>query len=310
MLKKNFNITENTKILICCHKKCELPQDEIFLPIQVGAAISNEDLGIQRDDRVNGEVCDNISSKNKNYCELTAVYWAWKNIKKLYPDLEYIGLNHYRRYFSFDKKNFSDDSIIKSTSLVANYKIDKKKLSKLLQKGYTIVAKPRVYQYSLSVDYACCHVSDDLRLLQKIIHELTPEYDEAFFSAIICNNKLSPYNMTVIGLRNFDDYCDWLFKILFEAEKRINISNYNPVQARIFGYMAERLFNVWLYKNSKKVKKLNIYKFDDSSKQNVLRQFIYKIRNSILFFGTQPFRKTISEKYLNSLKNDWEMKGF
>ena len=77
------------KILVCCHKPCDLPQDDIFLPIQVGAAISNVDLGIQRDDQLNGHSCDNISAKNQSYCELTAVYWAWKNIKKLYPDLEY-----------------------------------------------------------------------------------------------------------------------------------------------------------------------------------------------------------------------------
>ena len=81
--------------------KANQNSDEIFFPIHVGAAISNVTLGIQRDDQINGSYCDNISSKNKSYCELTALYWAWKNIKKIYPDLEYIGLNHYRRYFSF-----------------------------------------------------------------------------------------------------------------------------------------------------------------------------------------------------------------
>lgn len=99
---------DNCKILICCHKPCELPPDPdgLFLPVQVGAAISDVDLGMQRYDQVNGEPCDNISAKNKSYCELTALYWAWKNIKKIYPNLEYIGLNHYRRYFS-TKKLFS-----------------------------------------------------------------------------------------------------------------------------------------------------------------------------------------------------------
>ena len=91
------------KILICCHKKCELPKDDIFLPIQVGAAISDVDLDMQRDDSINGKICDNISEKNKNYCELTAMYWAWKNIKEIYPNIDYIGLNHYRRYFDFKK---------------------------------------------------------------------------------------------------------------------------------------------------------------------------------------------------------------
>ena len=90
------------KILICCHKPSELPEDGIFLPIHCGKAISSVDLGIQGDNEVNGQPCDNISDRNETYCELTAMYWAWKNIKKIYPDIEYIGLNHYRRYFDFD----------------------------------------------------------------------------------------------------------------------------------------------------------------------------------------------------------------
>ena len=56
---------EQIKILVCCHKKCELPTDDIFFPIQVGAARSNIDLHIQRDDQLNGSTCDNISIKNK-----------------------------------------------------------------------------------------------------------------------------------------------------------------------------------------------------------------------------------------------------
>lgn len=61
------------KILVCCHKSCELPKDDIFLPIQVGATISAVDLGMQRNDQINGVPCDNISAKNKSYCELTAM---------------------------------------------------------------------------------------------------------------------------------------------------------------------------------------------------------------------------------------------
>ena len=37
---------------------------------------------------------DNISNKNKTYCELTAQYWAWKNM-----EADYYGFFHYRRYF-------------------------------------------------------------------------------------------------------------------------------------------------------------------------------------------------------------------
>ena len=76
------------KILVAAHKKYWMPDDSVFLPIQVGAALHLA-LGYVPDN-----TGDNISAKNPNYCELTALYWAWKNL-----DCEYIGLCHYRRYF-------------------------------------------------------------------------------------------------------------------------------------------------------------------------------------------------------------------
>lgn len=89
-------------ILVCCHKQDYYAQKYPFLPIQVGRAISSVDLGIQGDD-----TGDNISWKNRNYCELTALYWAWKNLK----EVDIIGLCHYRRYF-----------LLKITYLILVYK--------------------------------------------------------------------------------------------------------------------------------------------------------------------------------------------
>ncbi|GBR74728.1 protein DUF4422, partial [Candidatus Termititenax aidoneus] len=90
--------TEQFKILVCTHRQAEFPPNDIFLPIHCGKALSNLDLGIQGDD-----TGDNISAKNKNFCELTGLYWAWKNLKKLYPNVEYVGLCHYRRYLALDR---------------------------------------------------------------------------------------------------------------------------------------------------------------------------------------------------------------
>ena len=83
----------NIKIIVCCHKKDIFKESDIYKPIHVGKAISNIELGIQGDD-----TDENISSKNASYCELTGMYWAWKNLK----NTDYIGLCHYRRYFDFN----------------------------------------------------------------------------------------------------------------------------------------------------------------------------------------------------------------
>ena len=85
-----------SKIIVCAHKQDFFISDDLYMPIQVGKSISNVDLGIQGDNSG-----DNISKKNKEYCELTAHYWAWKNLK----GIDKIGLAHYRRYLDFSNNS-------------------------------------------------------------------------------------------------------------------------------------------------------------------------------------------------------------
>lgn len=275
MGKKLNSGIDNTKlkVLVCCHKPCELPPDPdgIFLPIQVGAAISDINLGIQRDDQVNGQPCDNISVKNKSFCELTAMYWAWKNIKTLYPDLEYIGLNHYRRYFSFDEKRCFEDYVMKLSTEMGMYKLNLEKLNIIFSEYSIVIPIRKVFSYSLDVDYSVNHISEDLRVLKKVIQTKYPEYDEDLFKVMEHGNKLSAYNMMIMKWSDFDSYCSWLFDILFEVEKIIDISKYNDIQQRVFGYMAERLLNVWIAHNIGKKKYLNVILFGDQKVKRTLK---------------------------------------
>lgn len=302
---------ENTKIIVCCHKACELPQSELLLPVQVGAAIAKTDLGFQRDDMVNGKPCDNISTKNKSYCELTAIYWAWKNLKTLYPEIKYVGLCHYRRFFCFDNRPIFDDALELPVEKISSYKFDETKLGILLDKYDFLMSKKKVYPYSLLTDYSFCHVSEDMRTLAQIINDLHPEYMNSFVSVIACNNKLSPYNINVIGWDKFCSYCEWLFGILAEAEKRINIEHYNAVQARIWGYMAERLFNVWadyqIKNSSAKVKRLPILKFcEEPIKQNVIKICIRNLLFNLTAFLISPLQK-IRVLFNVPVKNPFEI---
>lgn len=285
MMRKNDLNSSNTKILICCHKTCELPKDDIFLPIQVGAAISDVDLGMQRDDMINGLPCDNISAKNKSYCELTAMYWAWKNIKKLYPDLEYIGLNHYRRFFNFNHfKSFRED-FIKNVSEIKDYKVNRVKLQSLLNRYRFLISKSHMYKFSMFYTYCIFYNSEDYRILKNAIKEVQPDYYSDFIQVMEKGNVYSPFNMFFMSWKDFDAYCTWLFSILTVVEKKSIFKYYTPQQMRLFGYIAEFLTQVYMRRYRKNTKELivNVYR-DDIKNVNVVLQIIKNLRSKIIFF--------------------------
>ena len=86
----------NVKVIVAAHKPYQMPQDEIYLPVHAGCE-GKESIGFQGDN-----TGDNISLKNPFYCELTCLYWAWKNL-----GCDFIGLVHYRRYFSLTPHKIS-----------------------------------------------------------------------------------------------------------------------------------------------------------------------------------------------------------
>ena len=91
------------KILVATHKDYFMPHDDgLYLPIKVGNALSRLEGRFQGDDT--GE---NISEKNPYYCELTALYWGWKNLNS-----DYIGLVHYRRHFCLKRIGNNWESVL------------------------------------------------------------------------------------------------------------------------------------------------------------------------------------------------------
>jgi hypothetical protein len=227
----------NIKIFICAHKEVPLPQHPYFLPIQAGAALNNPILGYQPD-------CegDNISAKNPHFCELTCHYWAWKNLK----DIDIIGLNHYRRYFDFQKKwpQFSAAKRYISVKDFINQPYQFPDLEKLLQKYDIILPTARHWRVSNTRQYGEYHIAKDWEMLRQIIKERSPQYMPSFEKTMDYSNKSVGYNMFITHWKHFNAYSEWLFDILFEVEKRIPPID-DPIQSRIYGYMSERLINVF-----------------------------------------------------------------
>ena len=231
-----------TEIYIATHKDYSFPQIAGYIPIHVGKDLTDLDLGI-----IGDNTGDNISELNPNFCELTALYWMWKN-----SDADILGLVHYRRYFQ-------KDGILISGNDIAS----------ICGKNSLIVAEPEdlyyqkfIFKFSVNVkqQYYLNHFYRDWKIVKEIVEKKYPEYLESF-ELVEESKSLSFYNMMITSKEIFDNYCEWLFDILFELKNRIDISDYNAYQSRIFGFLSERLFNVYkkYMENHVKIKPLSIH---------------------------------------------------
>ena len=235
-------MSEKITIYVATHKKAEFPKEKIYKPIRVGAALNSDDFGYQRDD-----IGDNISNKNKSFCELTATYWIMKNDKS-----DIVGLTHYRRYFFKKHKNNKLENVL-----------SKQDIREILKDKDIIVPNSTfIIKHNAEKSWEKTHIKKDYDECRKIIAEKYPDYVEAFeqFSK---SRFLYICNMFIARKEIFDEYYKWLFDILFELEKRTDISNYDDYNKRLFGFMSERLFNVWLLKHKElKIQKMPVYNTD------------------------------------------------
>lgn len=218
------------EILVAAHKKFPMPDKKGYLPILVGA-VKNYRTGIeyQRDDE--GE---NISAKNPNYNELTAVYWAWKNLK----DVDAIGLVHYRRLF-FDSKPYNLDNVISIENV-----------EKLLTKYDVILPKKRNYYIETNYShYIHAHHKEPLDKTREIIVQYYPNY-LSNYDKVMHRTQSHMFNMFIMKREAFDSYCQFVFSVLKRLEDKIDISDYSVQEARVFGYISELLMDVWLETNN------------------------------------------------------------
>ena len=209
---------KNIKVLVATHKKYKMPEDKLYLPIHVGAE-GKEDLGYQKDNE--GE---NISIKNPYYCELTGLYWAWKNLKA-----DYIGLCHYRRYFTMSKKQYKTEE--EKFQNVLTYE----QADKLLDNIDILLTKKRKYYIeSLYSHYKHTMHIETLDLAGEIIKEKYPKYYKEYEN-LKKRTWGHMFNMFIMKKEEFDKYCEWMFSILFELEKRIDYKKYDSFHAIFFG---------------------------------------------------------------------------
>lgn len=275
------------KILVCCHKKDIKVDVPPYYPIHVGKCLNDINLGIQGDD-----VGDNISDKNASYCELTGMYWAWKNLK----NTDIIGLCHYRRYFNFQNSlNFLDSKIISVADFnKLDFSIPTKILSKI--KGGSIIAAKRiVLPISVYTNYCEWHNSADILKMGEILKNEYPQnYYNAYVDLVLDGNKLKPYNMFMMRWDMFERYCSWLFPLLKKIEKVTDISSYDDTQKRLYGYLAERLFNIYIYANNIETIEKPIIFIGEEKENRVsqIKRLVYSCWNNLVFSLLQTSKGT------------------
>ncbi len=214
------------------------PEGPGYVILQTGRAVAKDHIGMIGDD--SGE---SISSRNRYFCELTALYWIWKN-----DDSELVGLSHHRRFFAPKKQilHFGEHRIAANTDF-----------GEFEQGADIIVTIPLRWAVNGNVperlvdQYSRFHVGHDLLMAREEVLANSPDYIGAF-DFVMSGNQMSHHNMFVARKHAIDEYCEWLFPILFALEKSIPYQFYDAYQERAFGYLAERLFNVWLAKHRKR----------------------------------------------------------
>lgn len=274
---------EKINILVCAHKYDENTRnDNVYKAVQAGKTLHPElDLGYLCDNK--GE---NISERNSCWSELTVLYWGWKNVK----DVEYMGLNHYRRYFDLDiKENNIDDLmkgydmiVVKSDSMFSNH-----------ERANNLMHMTSIEDYYVFAD---------------TFLSIYPEYKEAFMEYFYHSKNSYPFQMFISKKEVYDDYCSFMFPVLFETEKRVKSHGYTR-QRRAMGYLGEWFLGLYIYCKNIKIKAVPIVDLSCTPLNkslgtlinNKMRRLFYGINNIIY---KRPMTIQVPDGIRSGLKAD------
>ena len=212
-------------IAVAAHKAYPMPGEEIYLPLFVGAAgKASPDPAWARDD-----TGDNISAKNPGFCELTGHYWLWKNV-----DAQVYGLCHYRRYFAGGWRPRERRMLRPG------------ELERLMARHAIVLPPKRHYWIETNASqYAHAHHAKDLAAAREALSALHPEALPAW-DAVMARRSGHRFNMFLMRKEPFEAYSAWLFPLLFALEERLDLRGYSAYDRRVFGFLGERLLDVWL----------------------------------------------------------------
>lgn len=216
-------------ILVVAHKDF----DDSILPAgyrvcKVGNKLSNEFAA--KKGWLTDDTSDNIADENPYYCELTAHYWAWKNVK----DVDIIGLVHYRRYFM----DYSQHA-----SSVAEGIVRTDEIEKILRK-YKVILQYWGCKDAFDKRKPIEEQSSNWTILRNIVQQHYPAM-LTIFDRIVFGHKQAYQNMLITSKAIFDEYSKWIFDVLQKYDEAIEAKGEQRTP-RVDGFLSETLLNVWM----------------------------------------------------------------
>ena len=271
---------QKLKIIVCTHKAdSRIRNYAPYVPVHAGKALHPKmDLGFIGDD-----TGDNISEKNPLYSEWSVIYWAWKN----YNDAEYIGFNHYRRYFKINITKDNVETIMGKADLIAMKRINKSRCFRI-------------------DDLSRMTSQEDTYLFFDSVLSIHPDCKEALLRYIYNSTEYFFYSMFIMKRELFDEYCNFIFPVLFDLEKRIKPHGYSR-QQRALGYFGETSLGLFIYYKNLKVKEVEISGTDeltDSKAKIIFRNFRNWINRLLEAPISIPTDIIVPEFIKIGLKND------
>ena len=194
--------------------------------IYVGAVFAENSLPLLPKNALRDNEGENISEKNKQFCELTALYWIWKHARE-----DILGLVHYRRHFLFPK-NWKE--------CMLNNQVD------------VILPVPLYVAPTVEENFKSRHDPSDWEFMMQYLKDNFPENYQAacrFFKG----NLYAPCNMFVMKREVLDALCGWLFPILFKVAEHGGEKD-NSYLNRYPGFISERLISLYFEINREKFK--------------------------------------------------------
>lgn len=235
---------------VVAHKNFYMTQTDGYFPIFVGKNSENLKKSYIGNLSYTDDGGENISYKNPFYSELTAQYWIYKNIK----NVDFKGLVHYRRFFSGKGQNL----------------ITKKEISEILSFNDVILPNKVFSKYNVYNTYKLHHNIKDLDGIRKVLNDKYPEYLPNF-DKVMKRHGYHSLNMLIAKKDVFDKYSGWLFDVLFASESIIKSAD-DSYQQRVYGFLSERLLDVWVETNN-----LSVYELDVTNTEQSLTSKYYEL---------------------------------